>query len=160
MLGDYQKGYDGFSGGGVSRLNLVTDEWRSFTVKDGLSRGYSCDLAVDDREVWVAHWHEEVGVSLLDLSTETWTSVRHSSNGIEVGGVVLENDGDTLWMGQQRGLVELDKESRQAKLYTEREGIPGYIISGIDAGEDAVWAAAYSYDRDGVRSSGIVRIPK
>jgi hypothetical protein len=160
MLGDYRKDEEDFSGGGVSRLNLVSEEWRNFTVEDGLIRGYSCDLAVDNREVWVAHWDEEVGLSLLDLSMETWTPIRRSANRIEIGGMVLENDGKTLWIGQQRGLVELDKESRQAVIYTEEDGLPGYIVSGIVADEDVVWVAAYSNDRNGTRSSGVVRIPK
>jgi ligand-binding sensor domain-containing protein len=160
MLGDYQKETGDFIGGGVSRLNLATGEWQSFRPRDGLMRAYSCDLAVDDREVWVAHWDEETGLSRLDLATGTWIPVRQSSNGIEIGGVVLENDGETLWIGQQRGLVELDKKTLRAQLYTENEGLPGYIISGIAITDDAVWVSAYSNDIDGVRSSGIVRIRK
>jgi len=161
MLGDHVKEKDEFFGGGVSVLDRSTGEWRSYTTKDGLARDYSCALAVDDRQVWVGHgyWDPVKGLSLLDRKAGAWSVLKKSANGIDLGGFVLANDGNTLWIGQ-RGLVKLDKETRQATLYTEREGLPGYIVSGIAVDQDSVWVSAYSYGQPEVRSAGVVQIPR
>jgi hypothetical protein len=66
----------------------------------------------------------------------------------------------TVWIGQQRGLVRFDRTTHMATLYTEKDGLPGYIVSGIGVEEDAVWVSAYANSKEGVRSSGIVRIPR
>lgn len=160
VLGDHVREINDFKGGGVSRLDQHTGRWRSWSVKDGLARAYTCDLAVGESEVWVAHWDEEVGLSRFDRRTETWTKVRQSANGIELGGVRLALDGKTLWIGQQRGLVRFEADTGQATLYTEKDGLPGYIVSGINVQGDAVWAASYASGANGVRRAGIVRIPK
>jgi hypothetical protein len=160
MLGDHVKEKNDFVGGGVSFLNRLTGEWRSYTTREGMARNYSCDIAVDDRRVFVAHWDEEKGLSLFDRKTERWSALVKSENGVELGGVVLANDENTLWIGQQRGLVKLDKETRRATLYRELEGMPGYIVSGIAIDRDAVWVSAYSYGTPEFRSAGVVRIPR
>jgi hypothetical protein len=160
MLSDHVKEKNDFVGGGVSFLNRLTGEWRSYTTREGMARNYSCDIAVDDRRVFVAHWHEEKGLSLFDRKTERWSVLLKSENGVELGGVVLANDENTLWIGQQRGLVKLDKETRRATLYRELEGMPGYIVSGIAIDRDAVWVSAYSYGTPEFRSAGPVRIPR
>jgi hypothetical protein len=84
--------------------------------------------------------------------------LRRRTNGIDLGGVVLAGERDTLWIGQQGALVRLDRTSRQATALREKDGLPGYIVSGIAIGEDAVWASVYAYGQDGVRSAGLVRI--
>jgi hypothetical protein len=57
-------------------------------------------------------------------------------------------------------LVRLDSASRHATALRERDGLPGYIVSGIAVGEDAVWASVYALASDGVRSSGLVRFTR
>jgi hypothetical protein len=87
-------------------------------------------------------------------------AVRRSANGIDLGGVVLAGDAATLWIGQQGALVRLDRATRQATALREADGLPGYIVSAIAIGEDAVWASVYAYGRDGVRAAGLVRFPR
>ena len=160
MLGDWVKETKDFNGGGVTVWDRESDRFQSYTVGDGLARGYSCDLFVDESEVFVAHWDEERGLSRLDRRTGRWEVVRKSGNGVDLGGVVLAGDKDTLWIGQQGALVRLDRRDRQATVLRETDGLPGYIVSGVAVGEDAVWASVYAYGRDGVRSSGLVRLPR
>jgi ligand-binding sensor domain-containing protein len=160
MLGDHIQETDDFEGGGVTRFNRRTGEWRSWSVGDGLVRSYSCDLAVGENEVWVAHWHEESGLSVLDRRTGKWMEVVRSDNGIELGGVHLALDGKTLWIGQQKGLVRYETDTRAATHYTEDEGFPGRIVGGIAVSGGAVWVGAYSRDTDGVRSSGVARFAR
>jgi hypothetical protein len=86
--------------------------------------------------------------------------LRRSANDIKLGGVVLAGERETLWIGQQGALVRLDRASRQATALRERDGLPGYIVSGIAIGEDAVWASVYAYGQDGIRSAGLVRFER
>jgi hypothetical protein len=73
---------------------------------------------------------------------------------------LLAGDGATLWIGQQGALVRLDRRTRQATALREPDGLPGYIVSGLAIDEEAVWASVYAYARDGVRSAGLVRLPR
>jgi WD40 repeat protein len=159
-LGDYVKDTKDFDGGGVTLWDRRRNEFRSYTPKDGLVRAYSCDVFLDDTEVFVAHWHEERGLSRIDRRTGRVEALRRSANGIDLGGVELAGDRETLWIGQQGALVRLDRASRQATALRERDGLPGYIVSGIVIGEDAVWASLYASGQDGVRSAGLVRFPR
>jgi WD40 repeat protein len=159
-LGDYVGETKAFVGGGVTLWDRRRDSFRSYTEKDGLARDYSCDVFLDDDDVFVAHWDEERGLSRIDRRTgrvEVWP---RSANGIDLGGVVLAGEPGTLWIGQQGALVRVDRASRHARALRERDGLPGSIVSGIAVGEDAVWASVYALASDGVRSSGLARFPR
>ncbi|MFC1849006.1 protein kinase [candidate division CSSED10-310 bacterium] len=160
MLGDYVKTTKDFTGGGVSVLDYATENWKSFTPRDGLARAYCCDLDVDRDEVWVVHWEEEKGISVFERATQKWRTILKSSNGIDLGGVHVVIDGHSIWIGQQRGLVKLNRNTLEAIHYKEKDGVPGYIVSGIAIGEHNVWSAAYSYGGKGVRKAGLVRIKR
>jgi hypothetical protein len=159
-MGDYVEKAQDFSGGGVTLWDRRGDRFRSYTPEDGLVHAYSCDVFLDDREVFVAHWNEERGLSRIDRRTGRVEALPRSANGIVLGGVVLAGDDGRLWIGQQGALVRLDRATRQATALRESDGLPGYIVSGITVGEDAVWASLYSYGQDGVRSAGLVRLPR
>jgi WD40 repeat protein len=159
-LGDWVKDTKDFAGGGVTLWDRRNNQFRSYAVTDGLARGYSCDVFLDDDEVFVAHWDEERGLSRIDRRTGRVEVLRRSANGIDLGGVVLAGERETLWIGQQGALVRLDRASRQATALRERDGLPGYIVSGIAIGEDAVWASVYAYGQDGIRSAGLVRFKR
>jgi hypothetical protein len=86
--------------------------------------------------------------------------VEHSAEGTQIGGVVLAGEPEALWIGQQGALVRLDRRTRRATVLRERDGLPGTIVSGLAIGPDAVWAAVYARDGAGVRSAGLVRLPR
>jgi hypothetical protein len=144
-MGDWVERTKDFEGGGVTVWDRDADRFRSYTARDGLARDYSCDLFVDESEVWVAHWDEEHGLSRLDRRTGRWEAVRRSVDGVDLGGVVLAGYGETLWIGQQGALVRLDRRARRATALREADGLPGYIVSALAVGEDAVWASLYAY---------------
>ena len=77
------------------------NEFRSYTPRDGLARGYSSDVFLDDDEVFVAHWDKERGLSRIDLRTGRVEVLRRSTNAIDLGGVVLAGERDTLWIGHR-----------------------------------------------------------
>jgi hypothetical protein len=154
---------DAGHGGGVSWRKGPFDRWQHFDTSDGLAHDYCAAIAADGREVWVAHWDEERGLSRYDRKRNAWQGVITSAEGIPLGGVELALDGDTLWVGQQGGLVRLDRRTLAARRYTEDDGLPGYIVSGISVGEKDVWVSVYAYGgkgHNGVRSAGVVRFPR
>ena len=142
-----------FVGGGVVRQNIRTGETKLFTTQDGLANDYCSDLCSDGHRIWVAHWHEENGLSTYDLRLNQWTSVLQSINGIaNIGGPRLLLNGSTLYVGQQGGLIVLDTRTLDAKRFTLQNGMPGYIVSGMAAYQSEVWIAALSY----FESAGLV----
>ena len=159
-MGDWVQEKKDHAGGGVTLWERSRNRFRSYALQDGLARGFSCDVFLDDTEVFVAHWEEELGLSRIDLASGRVEVLRRSANGIDLGGVVLAGERDTLWIGQQGALVRLDRRSRQATALREQDGLPGYIVPGLAIGEDAVWASVYAYGQDGVRSAGLVRFPR
>ena len=150
-----------FVGGGVAKYDYETDSWQQFTKEDGLIGEYTTGIAADKKEVWASHWNEEDGLSVFDLKSGQWRQLPKSANGFDIGGVRLALDKKHVWIGQQRGLVKLDRKTNEAVLYKEEHGLPGYIVSGVTVAKEGVWVAAYSYGGGGnsVRSSGIVFIP-
>ena len=119
MFGDYDRTAENFQGGGVSRLDRRTGAWTHYTTADGLARDYTCSLAADGREVWAAHWDEARGLSRFDRASGRWSAVPRAAGGEEVGGTRLALDGPAVWIGQQGGLVRLD-----------RAGLQGHRVSG------------------------------
>jgi hypothetical protein len=161
MFGSYVMASKSFTGGGASRLDLDTGRWKSFTEKDGLAYGYSCGVAADEREVWIVHGDDQRGTSVYDRELGKWTVLRRSAGGVSLGGRVVALEKGSAWFGQSGGLVRFDRVNGQAKPYREQDGIPGYIIGGLDVAKDAVWASAYAYGEAGkVRSAGLVRVPR
>ena len=159
-MGDYVKETKDFVGGGVTLWDRRRNQFRSYTEKDGLARSYSCDVFLDDEEVFVAHWDEERGLSRIDRRSGRVETLQRSANGIELGGVVLAGERSRLWIGQQGALVRLDRATRHATALREQDGLPGHIVSGIAVGGEGVWASLYSYGPDGVRAAGLVRLAR
>lgn len=146
--GNYDSELKDFVGGGVTCLNPVTRGGLSFTTNDGLSRGYCSAICTDGRKVWVAHWYDKYGLSVYDIKTRRWSVITESANGVNnIGGVHLLMKGQELFVGQQGGLVILDTMTMRAKRYTVRDGLPGYIVSGISSNRDSVWVALYSRNK-------------
>jgi hypothetical protein len=160
MLGDYVAARKDFEGGGVSTWDRSSGRRRSFTTRDGLARSYVCDVAADEREVWATHWDEARGLSVLPRASERWRAVPRSADGALVGGVVLALEPRAVWIGQQGGLVRLDRATRRATVWRPPP-LPGSIVSGIAVGDDAVWVTAYTMSGgDVARSAGLVRLPR
>lgn len=144
-------------GGGVARLFLAERRWEYFTVKDGLADNRCFDIIGDERELWVCHWEKQRGLSRFDRQTGKWSPVRLSHNRIEPGGTKLALDHRFLWVAQQGGLIRLDRESHEAVRFTQREGLPGFLVTGVTCGQDSVWAVAHSRSSREVPKAGLVR---
>jgi ankyrin repeat protein len=159
MFGDYsEQAPDRFVGGGVSVLDRRLGTWTSYTIVDGLARAYCCDITADENEVWVAHWQEEAGLSVKQSHSSAFEAVTTSVEGIQLGGPVLQLDGEWLWIGQQGGLVRYNRQTRQATSFAQQHGLPGYIVSAVEVADRCVWVTAYSAGEEG--KCGLVRFPR
>ncbi|MCW8963337.1 MAG: hypothetical protein OQL16_06020 [Gammaproteobacteria bacterium] len=163
--GDVHREKREFVGGGISVLDPESKQGRRYTTADGLSSDYCYDITVSDQftgreKIWVTHFDEEKGLSLYHPETDRWQAILTSKNGIELGGVVVKTYRQYVIIGQQRGLVFYDTNSQQAFILKEKDGLPGYIVTGIHVDGDDIWISAYSYASGGkgARSSGLIRI--
>ena len=150
----------GFQGGGVAKLTPEGQLVKAYTDSDGLSHSYSYSMtAMQDKSLWLSHFREERGLSVLLPNSSRWESIKKNINDIELGGVRLGSINTVLVIGQQRGLVFYDTISRQAYLMKESMGLPGYIVTGIQTVGETVWVSAYSYAKGGneQRSTGLIK---
>ena len=144
-----------FRGGGISRLSLEAkpDQWRTYTEQDGLALAYSCAVAGDEREVWAVHWEEEKGVSVLDVEKNEWTALKHSANGLDIGGTSVDLDSKFVWIGQQGGLIRMGRSDHMAIRVTDRNGLPGYLVSDVRVTPNGTWVSVWNMVHD---KSGLV----
>ena len=159
--GSYNEDIKDFQGGNVlcSKVPGGTDE-KKYDVKDGLAHSYCFRLATDGKRLWVSHWYEDRGLSVLDLATNRWSVIKQSAGGTPLGGRDLFFDGKFLWIGQNGGVVKLNPETNEAVLYSAKQyDLPGYWVSGIAANDDSIWVAITETSND-CRKSGILRFKK
>ena len=158
MRGKLVSREEGFRDGGVAKITNNGVLANTYTLTDGIADSYAFTMNVmQDNSLWLSHFKEERGLSVLRSGTTRWEMVKKSTNGINLGGVRLGSIKHILIIGQQRGLVFYDTHSGKAYLVKESMGLPGYIVSGIQTVRDTVWVSAYSYAKDGQRSTGLIQ---
>ena len=149
-----------FKDGGLAQFNTKGGLVKAHTQADGIHRSYAFKMTVmSDDSLWLSHFHEEHGLSVLYPKHSTWETVERSTNNIELGGVSLGSINDILVIGQQRGVVFYDTVSRQAYFMDQSMGLPGNIVTGIQTVGKTVWVSAFNY-HDGdrfQRSTGLTR---
>lgn len=149
------------SKGGVVALKPLTKSGRQFTTRDGLAHSYCYDItASENNSVWVTHWEEERGLSVLYNHAQRWKNIIKSRNGIELGGVRIAAVDHYILIGQQRALVIYDRKSELAFSLDESYGLPGYIVSDIMVDEQNIWVSAYGYSGSGSDRGGLVKIAR
>jgi hypothetical protein len=153
-----------FDGGGIQMLHLQSGMWRYYTASgSGPAHDYCAAIVADVDSIWVAHWDNDKGLSRYDRKGYRWEHLPVARNRTAIGGVRLALDRDRLWIGQQNGITWLDLASRNAYSFKESMGLPGYITSGFALAPGAVWAGMHALggkNFHGVRSSGLVRLPR
>jgi len=150
----------GFQGGGVAQLTPTLELLKTHTTDDGIAHPYAYTMTImAEGSLWLSHFHEERGLSVIYPGASSWVNIKQSENGIDLGGVRLGSINHILVIGQQGGLVFYDTISKQAYLFNEAMGLPGYIVSGIQVIDEHVWVAAYSYAKGGKqqRATGLIK---
>ncbi len=146
--------------GGVYRLRPVSKRGRLFTPNDGISHGYCYALArTDDGKIWVTHWEEERGISVLEKGQSRWKVIKKSREGIELGGVRVESEGRYLFITQHGGLVIYDTVSEHAYRVDQPSGMPGYVVSHLYVDQNRnLWVTAYTFGRGGQTKAGVIKL--
>lgn len=145
-------------GGGVAALSPLIKSGRQYTLKDGLAHNYCYDIASSENDsIWMTHWEEERGLSVLYDNNSRWQKILKSKNRIELGGVHIASAGQFILIGQQRSLVIYDKRSQLAYTIDESSGLPGYIVSDILVDGDNIWVSAYSYGPTNNGHAGLIK---
>jgi uncharacterized protein DUF4124 len=146
--------------GGVYKLKPVSKQGKFYSVKNGLAHDYCYSLVqTKDRSIWVSHWEEERGLSVLRHDRRNWEVITHSKEGIELGGVDINAIEHILLIGQQRALVIYDTESGHAYSINEAMGLPGYIVSDVYVDKNKIaWITAYTYGSKGQSKAGLMKI--
>ncbi len=147
--------------GGVVALKPLTKSGRQYTTRNGLAHAYCYDIiASENNSVWVTHWEEERGLSVLQDHAHRWENIIKSRNGVELGGVHIAAVDHYILIGQQQALVIYDRKSELAFSLDEAYGLPGYIVSDIMVDDEFIWVSAYGYTTKGSDRGGLVKIAR
>jgi ligand-binding sensor domain-containing protein len=161
--GEYDQKIQDFRGGNVSCYSIPDEALKKrYDLTNGLSHSYCYKLAYTEDRLWVSHWDEERGLSVINITTDEVKVIKQSKNGVALGGRHLAVDGRYLWIGQNTGVVKLDTETLEATRYSAQYGsLPGCWVSGIEVDNDAVWVALSGTDcQDNCNQSGIVKFKR
>ena len=142
-LGTYDEKSSDFKGGNVTCYSIPDEALRKrFELSNGLSHGYCYKIAYMGNKLWVSHWEENRGLSVIDMATDEVRVIKESKNGLALGGRDLAVDGRYIWVGQSTGVVRFNTETLEASRYSAHDdGLPGCWVSGIAVDNNAVWVA-------------------
>lgn len=157
--GTFDQQIQDFKGGYVACYTIPDNILKNkFDVASGLSNGYSSGIRFAEEKLWVAHWHEDRGLSVIDLATDRVSVLKKSVNGLKVGGRKLLVDGQYLWVTQFNGVLKLNMKSLEATFYGD---LPGYQVSDIVMDGDVIWVALHGNDCAGdCGESGLIKFPR
>ena len=121
---------------GVTRWNRQQDQWRHYTMEDGLSNDMVNAVAVDGQWVWFA---TDEGVSRYDMQTNTFATFR-TIDGLasdQVSSIAV--DGNYVWFGTSEGLNRYDKTIDSWAVRTRKDGLVSKVITAIAVEPEYVW---------------------
>lgn len=149
-----------FEKGGVIHLQLPEIRWKSYTYEAGLAQDAVADIAGDYRQIVAVHGQADSGISLLDVRQDVWRTQMTSANNVPLGGRLVAQDEESIWLAHSAGLIRLQRDNNQARQYTSDDGLPGNVISGMAAGVSGLWVAAFDYsgDEQGISNSGVAKL--
>lgn len=151
-----------FEKGGIVHLQLPEIRWSSYTYEAGLAQDAVADIAGDYRQIVAVHGQADSGISLFDIRQDIWRKQMTSVNGMPLGGRLVAQDEDNIWLAYTGGLTKLGRDSNQATQYTPEEGLPGSVISGMVVRSGTLWLAAFDYsgDEQGISNPGVAKLIK
>jgi len=151
-----------FEKGGVINLQLPEVRWESYTYEAGLAQDAVADIAGGYRQIVAVHGQADSGISLLDVRKNVWRTMLASENNVPLGGRLVAQDLENIWLAHSGGLTRLQRSNNQASQYTSEDGLPGNVISGMATatGLSGLWVAAFDYSGDGqgISHSGVAKL--
>ena len=103
------------------------------------------DMEFTDKFAWISAIG--AGVNRIDLATRTVESFVHDPNDVnslvsnQVHDILIDKRGQ-IWLATENGLSKFDEKNHTFTTYTEQDGLPTDIITGILEGDnDELWVA-------------------
>ena len=116
---------------------LSADEWKSYTVRDGLVNNMVRCIAVDKerQEIWFG---TKRGVSCFNGKNK-WTNYT-SEDGLssnEVNSILI--DGENIWFGTKEGLCKFNKKKDEWSKYTTKNGLANNQVNVLALKGKNLW---------------------
>jgi len=123
---------------GVNRYDRSADEWKFFTIADGLVSNLVNCIAPErvegiltkksGTEVWFG---TDSGVSVYDKETDAWKSYTTKDGLIYNKVNTVSARGDDVWIGTDKGVSVYDKKKDTWMSYSSFPGIPTSEVTAI-----------------------------
>jgi ligand-binding sensor domain-containing protein len=149
----------GTEGGGATLFDRVKNTWRAYTTKgeppDKVDRGKSIDwqnilsqnhvsvIVPDGEQTWFGTYFYGFGGGGISyyypLKKPSWKRF-NTNNGNAKKIVSIAVDGDTVWVGSEKGLSFLDKKTDTWKgFYSPEDGLSGNFVNALLVQGGALW---------------------
>ena len=123
----------------VGDMGVLRLQDRRFMAVPGVSRGPIFDIAwVSPTSLWLARQgaFERYDWDGLGLNLREQVAAAEGVPPVSIGGLVPGADGQ-LWATSPRGLMRWDPQTRQLRIYSERDGLPDAEFTGRPPAQDA-----------------------
>jgi ligand-binding sensor domain-containing protein len=136
---------------GVSRYDRSKDEWKFFTIADGLVSNLVNCIAPErvegilgkksGTEVWFG---TDSGVSVYNKVTDSWESYTTKDGLIYNKVNAISARSDDVWMGTDKGVSVLDKDEGKWMSYSSFPGIPTSKVTSLYHQASYAWVGTRS----------------
>jgi ligand-binding sensor domain-containing protein len=122
---------------GLSYYNYRKDQWKSFTMADGLEGDRINDIIIKSGYAFIG---TESGFNWLDLSSlyiyelDQTTLDNYSINQLAIRG-------ETIWAATYGGLYSIDLSEEKIVFHASRAAMPDQNLSAIEIIDDKIWLA-------------------
>jgi hypothetical protein len=118
---------------GISKFNILTSQWTSYTEDDGLPSNNIKSITLEDEGIWFA---TDGGAAYLEKVSQSWTIV-DKDDGLPTNNVyVVFLLQDTICYGTGGGFAVQNVTLDEWTIYTTSEGIAKMeAISGLELQE-------------------------
>ena len=118
---------------GLNRFDPATEQFTTYTSDPQNKKLYYLELAEDRKGyLWLGAFFS--GLQRFDPETGMFTTYEHDLNrpgtlsDNRVNSIHFDRS-DTMWVGTQNGLNKFDPKTKTFKVYTQRDGLPGNVVS-------------------------------
>jgi ligand-binding sensor domain-containing protein len=116
---------------GIGRYDAAANTWKTFTEADGAPSWF--DMLTVDRKgrLWIGD-----GTTLRFFDGQAWQSFENKAlDGTRVRTVAQDESG-AMWFGTDDGIIRLDSDGGNAKVFSTSDGLPEGKTSGLVATRD------------------------
>ena len=105
---------------GITVYDEETEDWITYTAKNGLASNQVTTIGIDEMGVWVGTY--DAGVSRFNQQANRWIAYTREDGLAHNGILSIAVDDFYVWFGTHRGLSRLDKRTNTWTTFTEHYG--------------------------------------